>query len=146
MVILKRNALFFGSGRKSRELSGDKSFLTQKVKLSVYKAPDRVKIYRPLKRRKINIHKIKIISNEFSRYAFKVSGNPIPLEKAKNWSCEEEVINWLASLDICVKRLNASKFLLKNKVCSLNYIALFANRKRVELGLSPFYLEGVTEY
>jgi predicted transcriptional regulator len=115
-----------------------------------------------LKRKKIKLHKIKFVSNIVNHDLLKTiklletTGDPIlsrryrsnvgNSNKGNNWSSEGEIINWLASIGIKIKRVNSLCFILKNRACSFNHIVIFANKKRVELGLSPFYIEGITEF
>jgi hypothetical protein len=130
----------------------------------MYKSYNYVKTYHPLKRKKIKLHKFKCVSGvnhsdspeDIKILKIEGKGNSIlskryctntgKTEKSGRWSNQEEIINWLASVDVKVKRINAFQFLLENRICKFNYIAIFANKKRLELGLSPFYIEGITEY
>jgi hypothetical protein len=99
MGFLKSETLFFRNDEKTSKSSDGKNALSQKVKLSVHKAPDRVKIYRPLKRRKIKLHKIKIINNKLAKEFSRDEGRATsPMRN--EWSDELTMINWLASLNI----------------------------------------------
>ncbi|MDR0753697.1 MAG: hypothetical protein LBE95_03465 [Holosporaceae bacterium] len=136
--------------------------MSQKIKLSMYKLYDHTKTYHPLKRKKIKFHKLKFVINgnvcDLSKaiktlkeggsdiLSKRYSINKSEFARQNNWSNEEEIINWLDSINIKIKRINSFQFLLKNKVYSFNSVVIFANKKRLELGLSPFYIEGITEY
>jgi hypothetical protein len=158
MKAFKNRELISSSNEKLCETHNGKANSSQKVKLLAYKTRDSMKTYRPLKRKKIKLHKLKFIQNAFERdlnSAIKTLdkiGDPILSKRycaakfSDNWSGEEEIINWLASINIKIKRLGASKFLLEDKICSLSRLVVFTNKKRSELGLSPFYVEGITEH
>ncbi|MDR2646480.1 MAG: hypothetical protein LBC04_04935 [Holosporaceae bacterium] len=160
MKPLKNNALDLQSKKQLCKTHNDKNSSSQKIKLSMYKSYNHVKTYHPLKRKKIKLHKFKFVSDitrhDLSKVAATlktISDNALSqryrrdkLHKQSNWSSTEEIIDWLASVDIKVKRMNSFQFLLRNKIYSFNYIALFANKKRLELGLAPFYIDGITEY
>ncbi|MDR2681977.1 MAG: hypothetical protein LBB29_02935 [Holosporaceae bacterium] len=45
-----------------------------------------------------------------------------------------------------IKHLSAEKYFLMGRECFINHVLVFANRKRVDMGLPPFYVEGLTEY
>jgi hypothetical protein len=109
-----------------------------------------VKTYHPLKRKKIKLHKFKFVSDIISRNLSEIATTRRRIGKdgfyeQNNWSSAEEIMDWLASVGIKIKRINSFQFLLKNKAYSFNYIVLIANKKRLELGLTPFYIDGVTE-
>jgi hypothetical protein len=62
------------------------------------------------------------------------------------WANEDDVIGWLASVGIGIKCIAAKRYIFRDRVCSINHIMIAANKKRLELGLDPFYVEGVTEF
>jgi hypothetical protein len=162
MKPLKNNALDLQNKEQLCKTHNGKNSSSQKIKLSMYKSYNHIKTYHPLKRKKIKLHKFKFVSDitrhDLSETAItlKTIGNNAlserydiyrsKLHKQNNWSSTEEIIDWLESVDIKVKRINSFQFLLRNKIHSFNYIVLFANKKRLELGLTPFYIDGITEY
>jgi hypothetical protein len=162
MKSLKNNALSSANKRQLCKTHNGKSPSSQRAKLSIHKSCSRIKIYHPLKRKKIKLHRLKFVQDvviyDFSALVktLKTDGCDIlskryctsngPSSKNDIWSSEEDVINWLVSVNVEIKRITAFQFLLENKICSLNHVLVFANKKRVELGLNPFYMEGITEY
>lgn len=62
------------------------------------------------------------------------------------WTTELEVVEWLRSIGVSVKRLPSGFYVVDEKVFNINALLLFANRKRAECGVPPFYIEGITEY
>ncbi|MDR2723888.1 MAG: hypothetical protein LBB25_01610 [Holosporaceae bacterium] len=162
MKSLKNNVLVLQDKKQLCKMHNGKNHSSQKIKLLMYKSYNHAKTYHPLKRKKIKLHKLKFVPDIVSRDSIRnvkssemiennvlskrYSVNRDRLSKQNNWSSKEEIINWLTSIDIKIKRINTFQFLLKNKIYSFNYIAIFANKKRLELGLSPFYIEGITEY
>jgi hypothetical protein len=151
MKFLKNNALGLRNKKQLCKTRNGKNFSSQKIKLSMYKSYNYVKTYHPLKRKKIQLHKFKFVPDIIRRNLSEIATTRRRIGKdgfykQDNWSSAEEIMNWLASVGIRIKRINSFQFLLINKVCSFNYIVLIANKKRLELGLTPFYIEGVTEY
>jgi hypothetical protein len=155
MKPLKNNALAPTSKKQLCKTHNGKSSSSQKVKLLIYKSCGHIKTYHPLKKKKIKLHRLKFI-RDTTDYTFQMSKYDIlskrycarggKSDKDHVWNKEEEVINWLISINVKIKRLTELQFLLENKICSLNHVLVFANKRRVELGLSPFYVEGITEY
>ena len=148
MKVLKNNTLNLQSKKNLCKTHNGKKQSTQKVKLIMYKSYNHIKTYHPLKRKKIKLHKFKFVPNVavngiLSRRYCITATEP---DKFNKWSNEEEIISWLASVNIKVKRISSLQFILENKIYSFNYIVIFANKKRLELGLKPFYIEGITEY
>ncbi|MDR0581036.1 MAG: hypothetical protein LBG04_02905 [Holosporaceae bacterium] len=151
MKSLKNNALDLQNKKQLCKTHNGKNSSSQKIKLSMYKSYNHVKTYHPLKRKKIKLHKFKFVSDIIHHDSSEIATTRRRVGRDRfheqnNWSSAEELINWLTSVGIKIKRINSFQFLLKNKVYSFNYIALFANKKRLELGLTPFYIDGVTEY
>jgi hypothetical protein len=64
----------------------------------------------------------------------------------KKWASEHDVMSWLVSIGVDVKCTISGTYVCGGKVCSLNHVLIMANKKRIELGLDPFYVEGVTEF
>jgi hypothetical protein len=60
-------------------------------------------------------------------------------------SNENGVIIWLKSVGMKIRRLSSQKYFFNNKIYSVSELLLFANRKRSEKNLSPFYIRGLTE-
>ncbi|MDR1375373.1 MAG: hypothetical protein LBJ45_00980 [Holosporaceae bacterium] len=161
MVPLKNNALKNLSEEKLCETHNDKKSHQNKIKLSTRKAYNYTKVYHPLKNKEVRLHRLKFV--KFFCYAGIHSKNdafspepasrlrkmPRPHHKVvspKKWSTEDDVLNWLASIGIEVKRGAGDSYVVRNKVYSINYIMVLANRKRIESGLEPFYVYGVTEF
>ncbi|MDR2158125.1 MAG: hypothetical protein LBO02_02295 [Holosporaceae bacterium] len=162
MKTLKNNMLIASDKPKLCKIHNGKKGKLSKAKLYMYKSHSRVKTYYPLKRKKIKINRLKLIQNIITDDIRKAItfleelGNPILSKKyvvdkeaaplKNNGRNENEIIDWLRSENIEIKRIAKSRFILKNKICSFNNILVFANRKRVELGLKPFYWDGIDEY
>jgi hypothetical protein len=64
----------------------------------------------------------------------------------RKWATRDEVVNWLFSVGIEVKYGTENRYIIMGRVYSINHIMILANKKRIELGLEPFYMEGVTEF
>jgi hypothetical protein len=87
-------------------------------------------------------------SNHNSYNSYNSHNNPDKPDDSKTkggWSSKKEIMDWLASINIEVKQIHSVKFLLADKICTFGSIVILANKKRKELGLSPFYIEGITE-
>ncbi|MDR0556161.1 MAG: hypothetical protein LBG20_04140 [Holosporaceae bacterium] len=159
MKSLKNNILPSRGKKKLCKTHNDKNSSLQKVKLTGYKSYDFAKVYHPLKRKKVKLNRLKFVPNTIYpsiHRAIKIleeTGTPILSQRYRSigsgegqWSNEENIVNWLISTGTEIKRINTVHFMLKNKICSFNYVVIFANKKRLEMGLKPFYVEGITEY
>jgi hypothetical protein len=161
MLSLKNNVLILKTGRRLCKTHNGKSSKSPKSKLPEYKSYACTKTYHPLKKRNVKPGLLKFAANTIDD-SRPVSARPSDRRRIlsrryhasavagsteKNiWNNEEEIMYWLKSVGIEIKRLTGPQFLVQNKVCSLNKLLLIANRKRAEFGLSPFYVEDLTEY
>lgn len=57
-----------------------------------------------------------------------------------------EVVKWLHSAGIDVKKVGNDNFYVKNHVLSRNRLLIFANKKRLESGINPFHVNQITKY
>jgi hypothetical protein len=62
------------------------------------------------------------------------------------WVSEADVIEWLLQIGVPVKRLSNRLYVLMGKLCLSSHVLIFANRKRIDMGQQPFYVEGLTEF
>jgi hypothetical protein len=81
-----------------------------------------------------------ILSKRYVAIPFKLSG------ENQLWVSEADVIEWLHQIGIPVKRLPNRLYVLIGKVCLFSHVLIFANRKRVDIGQRPFYVDGLTEF
>lgn len=146
------------------ESHNDKEVPYRKTQLFISKSCNCVKLYHPLKQKKIKLHRLRFVSSseliEIDNKNASVVNNsdikilskryaitPIKVSKKQSaWSTESDVIEWLLSIKIKIKRKSSREFFLKDRVCFFNSVLVFANKKRVEMGIEPFYLEGLTEF
>ncbi|MDR3187048.1 MAG: hypothetical protein LBT63_01280 [Holosporaceae bacterium] len=162
MISLKNNGLKVSRKKKLYEIHNDKKVVQDKIKLSTYKAYDYSKIYHPLKNKKVRLHRLKFVDafccmefygkDDEPTQAQAISMREISRRRRKirakskrKWASGEEVVNWLASVGIEVKHEAEDRYIIKGRVYAANHIMVFANKKRIELGLEPFYMEGITE-
>jgi hypothetical protein len=165
MISIKNNGLAKINVEQLCETHNGKRAHCRKVRLSTSKSRIFAKTFHPLKQKKIKLHKLKFVS-ESEYYAnvikeeqptIKNTGNvlsiryttaPIKTNKLEKqiWSTEFDIINWLLTIGVKIKRISSQKYFLKDRICFLNNVLVFANRKRIEMGLEPFYLENLTEF
>jgi hypothetical protein len=129
----------------------------KKVSLSFSKSYSCAKTYHPLKHKSVKMNKIRFVEPRPNKIChnspkaqlllrkYKISPIPAPTLNTI-WSRNIEIINWLLSVGIFVKRLSEEKYFLMGRECAMNHVLVFANKKRVDMGLPPFYVEGLTEY
>lgn len=154
MPLLKNNKLSSDNNQIFNKIENDKKKYI-KTRLYTFKAQNFTKSYHPLKQKKIKLHKLKFVNNteiykEYSKNRNNFYNN---LKRQKcntsyceNWSTIDEVVKWLISIGIQIKRTSMNTFILENKVCFLNSVIVFANKKRTEAGLVPFYIAELTEF
>lgn len=95
-------------------------------------------LYHPLKQKTINPNKLHLIE--------KSRGTRIPnFYKRNKFVNEKTVINWMVSMGIAVKRVSNNRYFIKNHLRNFSNVLLIANRKRIELGLSPFLVKGISD-
>jgi hypothetical protein len=160
MKDLKNNELLAQGKKQLRKIHNDNSAGKKKTKLMVHKSYSHTVTYRPLKRKKVKLRKLKIVSDntivnlQKAVETLEATGNSILSKryctiyskKEKEWSNKEKIIDWLISVNVDIIYLGTDKFLLKNKICTFGKVVIFANQKRQELGFKPFYIHGITEY
>ncbi|MDR1561049.1 MAG: hypothetical protein LBS23_01695 [Holosporaceae bacterium] len=150
--------------KKLCKTHNDKKTDDHKIKLSTYKSYNLAKFYHPLKNKEIKTHKLKFVRNiydfkklcnakktfyKYNSIATKIYCSDVAeaeQDQQAIWTNEIEVVDWLTSIGVAVKRIAAKRYILKNRICFINHVLVFANRKRIELGLKPFYIEGITEF
>ncbi len=153
---MKNKELTASNKTKMCETHNDKNVTQRKTKLCVLKSHACIKTYHPLKNKRVKLHRLKFVCNQdidvslqkrrggneiFSKRFKVLSGKP-----ELTWSTESEVVEWLNSVNIPVKRLPSGCYIIDEKMLNINAMLLFANKKRAERGLPAFYIEGITEY
>ncbi|MDR2794150.1 MAG: hypothetical protein LBB12_00020 [Holosporaceae bacterium] len=129
----------------------------KKTNLSFSKSYSCAKTYHPLKHKSVKVNKIRFVAPKPKKTKPNSQKTKLLLRKYKIfsippptlntiWVQKVEIINWLLSVGIFVKRLAEEKYFLMGRECAINHILVFANKKRVDMGLPPFYVEGLTEY
>ncbi|GHU12469.1 hypothetical protein FACS189449_06170 [Alphaproteobacteria bacterium] len=129
----------------------------KKSRLLFSKSYHFAKSYHPLKHQKIKLNKINFIkpADEYENEDKKESqiltrrykAFPLP-SPTKNtiWTSENKILEWLVSIGVQIKRTSTNKYFLTGRLCAMNHVLVFANKKRIDLGLPPFYVEGLTEF
>ena len=166
MVSLKNNDLKNLNSKQLCKLHNGKEIPYRRTRLYISKSHNFAKSYHPLKQKKIKLHRLKFVSctgcaaiadksTDFSiksSYDVKIlskkyTATPIKISKKQSiWSTENDIIEWLLSINVDIRRKSQQKYFLKNRICFLNNVLVFANKKRIEMGLDPFYLDGLTEF
>ncbi|MDR1551739.1 MAG: hypothetical protein LBS14_03620 [Holosporaceae bacterium] len=166
MRSLKNKALPSSGKKKLCKIRNVNNSQSQKVKLLVYKSCDFVKDRHLLRRKKIKLHRFKFVPSTTRcgvAEAIKIldeKGTPILSKKYQiadynsatsavtkgRWSHEEEIVAWLTSIEVEIKRIGRFHFALDGRICFFSNVVTFANRRRSEMGLEPFYVHGITEF
>ncbi len=162
MVSLKNNELETSNSEQLCKLHNDKEVPYRKMRLYISKSHNFAKSYHPLKQKKIKLHRLKFVSciscadgnNNNIRnncsigiLSKRYTATPIKISKKQSvWSTENDVIEWLLSINVEIRRRPHREYFLKDRICFLNNVLVFANKKRIEMGLEPFYLDGLTAF
>ncbi|MDR2067947.1 MAG: hypothetical protein LBP41_03090 [Holosporaceae bacterium] len=161
MIPLKNNVLKILAEEKLCETHNGKKNVSDKIKLSTHKAYDYGKIYHPLKNKRIRLHRLKFVNafcgaeiydeghrfaQESAVYGRKISRRRYKVVAKKKWATVDEIMNWLASVGVEVKYGTEGGYIIGNRKYSLNHMMIFANKKRIDFKLEPFYVDGVTEF
>ena len=165
MILLKNNRSSQSNAKKLRRSLDNNKKSNSKIRLSIFKSCDSVKFFHPLKQKKIKLHRLRFISNEYYNPEFmdKVKTGTVSLVinippseyviRPQNtnidrysWSTETDIVEWLRSIGVQVKKISSQKYMLKDRICLINNVLVFANKKRIETGLEPFYLDEYTEF
>ena len=129
----------------------------KKLRLYAFRNQKFIKTYHPLKQKKVRLLDLKFVLNtkknrdNLSNNDFilskKYTINPIKKTKEENqWVDEKTVLEWLISIGTEIKKISNKQYLLNNQVCSFFNILIFANRKRISMGLPTFYIDNIIEY
>ena len=139
----------------------------EKLHLSTLRNQKFIKTYHPLKQKKVKLRKLKFVSgtaevsainshseiepeekwsNSSSVLSKKYRVMPLDYSSSTEWADENTVITWLISIGVDIKQISSTQYFLKNRVCLFNNVLIFANRKRVEMGLKPFYISSILEF
>lgn len=161
MILLKNNRLCSETENIFGGELHDKNMYSR-ARLLAVKSQDSVKSYHPLKQKKVKLHRLKFVNSDklyenspenILKNDCKNASQEISCSRKncndntnENWSTVDEVVTWLASIGIRIKKLSYQTYILKNRKCFLNTVLLFANKKRIEIGLKPFYIRGITEF
>ncbi|MCR5225257.1 MAG: hypothetical protein K6C34_04195 [Alphaproteobacteria bacterium] len=154
--MLKNKDLSLDEKFKLCKTHNDKNVSQRKIKLCALKSQSCIKTYHPLKNRKVKLHRLKFVHDdelgtffsqdikyrEFLSKRFKVNVG----KNQQFWATEEKVVDWLRSIGIHIRRIPNGMYIIDNKAYNINSMILFANKRCTELGLPPFYIDGLTEF
>lgn len=168
MVSLKNNELDTKSIDSLCKTHNGNKNSKEKLRLYTHRNQKFIKTYHPLKQKTVKLRKLKFVSgtaavNNIESYSGietegKGSNSNNVLSKRYNnimaidhsssteWADENTVVTWLISVGIEIKQISSSQYFLKNRICLFNNVLIFANRKRVEMGLTPFYIRSILEF
>ena len=147
MVSLKNNKIKEQLNIKLCKIHNDKNKTEIQSKLLTYKSPNCADSFYILKSKKCRKKKNKSsqTSLELSKTKYEILSRRyssiLSKELIREFSNESAIINWLSGEGIKVKKLDLQKYLIKNKELTLVQLLIFANKKRVKIGLNPLYLE-----
>ncbi len=166
MILLKNNDLRKRECKKVCKTHNGKELPNRKTQLHMFKSDALTKFYHPLKQKKIQTHKQQAENSK--KYTLLINGQKTKdcrrnysqvlssryktlnrENKNRNpsvWSTESDIIKWLQSINVDIKKRSAKEYFLKERICYLNNVLVFANKKRIEMGLLPFYIDGLTEF
>ncbi|MDR3151454.1 MAG: hypothetical protein LBT67_01205 [Holosporaceae bacterium] len=157
MVSLKNNTLGFAVYKELCEIHGVKLSNRNKTKLTLQKSRNFTRsryLLKPTHPRRpctkitdeaadsklFRPENIDILSRRYVAVPFSLS------VKNHLWVSEVDVVEWLLQIGVQVKRLPNQLYVLMGKVCLPSHVIIFANRKRVDMGQRPFYVDGLTEF
>ena len=167
MVSLKNNELDAKSIDLLCEIHNGNKNSKEKLRLYTHRNQKFIKTYHPLKQKTVKLRKLKFVSgtatvNNIEPHSGigiekKGSNSDNLLSKRYNimtldhsssieWADENTVVTWLISVGIEIKQISSTQYFLKNRICLFNNVLIFANRKRVEMGLTPFYISSILEF
>ena len=162
MISIKNKELNKKSTTKLCKIHNDNNNSKEKLRLYAFRNPKFIKTYHPLKQKKVKLKNVKFISERNIQNIFlknkeiqecsgilskKYTIMPQKIAEIKSeWATENSVVEWLTSIGIEIKKISTTQYFLRNRICLFNNVLIFANRKRVEMGLHPFYINGIIEY
>lgn len=162
MISIKNKELDKRSTTKLCKIHNDNNSLGEKLRLYAFRNQKFIKTYHPLKQKKVKLRNVKFVpqrnaqnmlsnGEKIKEYSVVVTKGytAVPSKKAETkseWATEKSVVDWLTSVGIEIKKISTTQYFLRNRICLFNNVLIFANRKRVEMGLHPFYISGIVEY
>ena len=149
MVSLKNNKLKMSNIEQLCKLHNDKEVPYRKIRLYISKSHNFAKSYHPLKQKKVKLHRLKFISCKGCADAFgddrdcsiknnsdvKILSKKYTATAIKNsskqsiWSTENDIIRWLLSINVEIRKKSSQKYFLQDRICYLNNVLVFANKK-----------------
>lgn len=122
-----------------------------KKKLLTYRACNCKLIYHPLKKKKVDPKKIKTIADVPERVVAQRRGimsKKLSI-KLKNIDFyyeditgnEKIMFDWLAEIGIKAIKISDNLYTANNQTCSLSYLLIIANKKRISMNLKPFFID-----
>lgn len=127
----------------------------KKTVLFTYHSCNYSKTYHPLKRKKINSDKIKTIADAplklimrkgvmySKRYIADIGNSGLDYEDITGQ--ENTLVQWLNSTGEDVKHLSGTQYVFSGKKCSISYLLIVANKKRISMNLKPFFINWISE-
>lgn len=167
MISMKNNKLDTKNTDQLCKIHNGNNNSKEKLHLSTLRNQKFIKTYHPLKQKKVKLCKLKFVSGTAKVSAINSHPDIEPEEKWSNssnvlskkyrimpldnsssteWADENTVVTWLISIGVDIKQISSTQYFLKNRVCLFNNVLIFANRKRVEMGLKPFYISSILEF
>lgn len=167
MVSMKNNKLGTKIAVQLCKIHNDNNDSKEKLRLYTLRNQKFIKTYHPLKQKKVKLRKLKFIAGtaavdnlDFHSEVGEEKGSSsssnmlskkcriMPLDRSSSteWANENTVMTWLISVGVDIKQISSTQYFLKNRVCLFNNVLIFANRKRVEMGLKPFYISSILEF
>ena len=98
-------------------------------------------LYHPLKQKYVNPKRLHFIDNTTALRSPKLWDRG----KTDKYVTEKTVISWMLSVGIKVKKISKDRYLVDNRVKNFTSIIMMANKKRVDLKLTPFLVEGILD-
>ena len=168
MVSMKNNKLGTKITDQLCKIHNGNNDSKEKLRLYTLRNQKFIKTYHPLKQKKVKLRKLKFVSGtaavgDFDSYSevgreekgcnssniLSKKYRVMPLldhSSSTEWADENTVVTWLISIGVDIKQISPTQYFLKNRVCLFNNVLIFANRKRVEMGLKPFYISSILEF
>lgn len=122
----------------------------EKKKLLTYRSCDCKQIYHPLKRKKIDLDRIKTIADAPARVIaqrrgimskkLSVSVENLQIYYEDITGNENIMLDWLSQIGIKIIKTNNNLYVFNNQICSLSYLLIMANKKRISMNLKPFFI------
>ncbi len=150
MFSLKNSKLKKRLHLKLCKIHNDKKHAKSVIKMFTRKSSASIKVFYFLKNKKpkkqiSGKHTANFKTKTRSKILSKRYSSILLKEFKPEWVSENELVDWLQRTGVNIQKISSKNYSVDGRSCSPSQLLIFANKKRANLGLNPFCIQGLTE-